>query len=83
MRADRIPMEIRLSQDPWQNLPEMARDLGAELAGIETALALLTVWHMHSASRHADAKRTTLAVARCREGLAADERRRMWVERLQ
>lgn len=42
-------------------------------ARIWAALALLTVWHMHGAQRHAAAGRRAQVVARVRAGMATDE----------
>lgn len=44
------PISLRLDASPWQAIPEMARGLAAERAGIEAALLLLEVFHIHGSA---------------------------------
>jgi len=86
-------METALDRFPWQHLPDMRESLPSQLAGIAAGVALLTLWHMHGASRHAMAAKAasdtparrvaqTAAAARVTTGLKADALRRNTLDAL-
>lgn len=50
-QPDLSPMAMSLGGQPWQALPEMARDRAAERAGIEASLMLVEIFHHHHARR--------------------------------
>ena len=71
-------MQTTIDRAPWQNLPEMARDLSAELAGVSAAFDLLAIWNFHGARNASERVRkargqrlTTDAAARIRDGMKA------------